>query len=63
MSLGTGIPLVNEKEAGGFLAKGGKGTPNLVMRVGAQLSESMAGGDIVKATPKGGLLLYSDQIC
>jgi hypothetical protein len=47
MSLGTGSPLVNEKEAGGFLAKGGKGLPNSVMRGGAQLSESMAGGDIV----------------
>jgi hypothetical protein len=32
MSLGTGSPLVNEKEAGGFLAKGDKGPPNSVMR-------------------------------
>ena len=43
MSLGTGSPLVNEKEAGVFLAKGCKVPPNSVMRVGAQLSESMAG--------------------
>jgi hypothetical protein len=35
MSLGTGSPLVNEKEAGVFLAKGCKVPPNSVMRVGA----------------------------
>ena len=49
MSLGTGSPLVNEKEVGVFLAKGCKVPPNSVMRVGAQLSESMAGEYIVKA--------------
>ena len=57
MSLGTGSPLVNEKEAGVFLAKGCKVPPNSVMRVGAQLSESMAGEYIVKATTKGELLI------
>jgi hypothetical protein len=53
MSLGTGSPLVNEKEAGVFLAKGCKVPPNSIMRVGAQLSESMAGEYIVKAATKG----------
>ena len=57
MSLGTGSPLVNEKEAGVFLAKGCKVPPNSVMRVGAQLSESMAGEYIVKAATKGELLI------
>jgi hypothetical protein len=57
MSLGTGSPLVNEKEAGVFLAKGCKVPPNSVMRVGAQLSEFMAGEYIVKATTKGELLI------
>ena len=47
MSLGTGSPLVNEKETGVFL----------VMRVGAQLSESMAGECIVKAATKGEILI------
>jgi hypothetical protein len=55
--LGTGSPLVNEKEAGVFLAKGCKVSPNSVMRVGAQLSESMAGEYIVKAATKGELLI------
>ena len=57
MSLGIGSPVVNEKEAGVFLAKGCKVPPNLVMRVGAQLSESMAGEYIVKAATKGELLI------
>jgi hypothetical protein len=57
MSLGTGSPLVNEKEAGVFLAKGCKVLPNSVMRVGAQLSESMAGEYIVKAATKGEILI------
>ena len=57
MRLGTGSPLVNEKEAGVFLAKGCKVPPNSVMRVGAQLSESMAGEYIVKAATKGELLI------
>jgi hypothetical protein len=35
MSLGTGSPLVNEKETGVFLVKGCKVPPNSVMRVGA----------------------------
>ena len=34
MSLGTGSPLVNEKETGVFLVKGCKVPPNSVMRVG-----------------------------
>ena len=53
ISLGTGSPLVNEKETGVFLVKGCKVPPNSVMRVGAQLSESMAGEYIVKAATKG----------
>ena len=57
MSVGTGSPLVNEKEAGVFLAKGCKVPPNSVMRVGTQLSESMAGVYIVKAATKGELLI------
>ena len=57
MSLGTGSPLVNEKETGVFLAKGCKVPPNSVMRVGAQLSESMAGKYIVKADTKGEILI------
>ena len=57
MRLGTGSPLVNEKEAGVFLAKGCNVPPNSVMRVGAQLSESMAGEYIVKAATKGELLI------
>ena len=56
MSLGTGSPLVNEKETGVFLVKGCK-VPNSVMRVGAQLSESMAGECIVKAATKGEILI------
>ena len=55
MSLGTGSPLVNEKETGVFLVKGCKVPLNSVMRVGAQLSESMAGEYIVKAATKGEL--------
>ena len=43
MSVGTGSPLVNKKKTGVFLAKGCKVPPNSVMRVGALLSESMAG--------------------
>jgi hypothetical protein len=54
------VPLVNEKEAGVFLAKGCKVPPNSVMRVGAQLSESMAGEYIVKATTKGELLMFGN---
>jgi len=57
MSLGTGSPLVNKTEAGVFLAKGCKVPPNSVMRVGAQLSESMAREYIVKAATKGELLI------
>jgi hypothetical protein len=57
MSLGTGSPLVNEKETGVSLVKGCKVPPNSVMRVGAQLSESMAGEYIVKAATKGELLI------
>ena len=57
MSLGTGSPLVNEKETGVFLAKGCKVPPNSVMRVGAQMSESMAGEYIVKAATKGEILI------
>jgi hypothetical protein len=57
MSLGTGSPLVNEKETGVFLVKGCKVPPNSVMRVGAQLAESMAGEYIVKATTKGEILI------
>jgi hypothetical protein len=57
MSLGTGSPLVNEKETGVFLVKGCKVPPNSVMRVGAQLAESMAGEYIVKATTKGDILI------
>ena len=56
-TLGTGSPLVNEKETGVFLAKGCKVPPNSVMRVGAQMSESMAGEYIVKAATKGELLI------
>ena len=57
MSLGTGSPLVSEKETGVFLVKGCKVPPNSVMRVGAQLSESMAGEYIVKAATKGEILI------
>ena len=57
MSLGTGSPLVNEKETGVFLVKGCKVPPYSVMRVGAQLSESMAGECIVKAATKGEILI------
>jgi hypothetical protein len=57
MSLGTGSPLVNEKEVGVFLTKGCKVPPNSDMRVGAQLSESMAGEYIVKAATKGELVI------
>ena len=57
MSLGTGSPLVNEKETGVFLVKGCKVPPNSVMRVGAQLSESMAGEYMVKAATKGEMLI------
>jgi hypothetical protein len=57
MSLGTGIPLVSEKETGVSLVKGCKVPPNLVMRVGAQLSESLAGKYIVKAATKGEILI------
>jgi hypothetical protein len=57
MSLGTGSPLFNEKETGVFLVKGCKVPPNSVMRVGAQLTESMAGEYIVKATTKGEILI------
>ena len=56
-SLGTGSPLVNEKETGVFLVKGCKVPPNSVMRVGAQLSESMAGEYIVKAATKREILI------
>jgi hypothetical protein len=56
MSLGTGSPLVNE-ETGVFLVKGCKVPPNSVMRVGAQLSESLAGEYIVKAATKGEILI------
>jgi hypothetical protein len=56
MSLGTGSPLVNE-ETEVFLVKGCKVPPNSVMRVGAQLSESMAGECIVKAATKGEILI------
>jgi hypothetical protein len=57
MSLGTGSPLVNEKETEVFLVKGCKVPPNSVMSVGAQLSESMAGEYIVKAATKGEILI------
>jgi hypothetical protein len=57
MSLGTGSPLVNEKETGVSLVKGCKVPPNSVMRVGAQLSESLAGEYIVKAATKGEILI------
>ena len=40
-----------------FPAKGCKVPPNSVMRVGAQLSESMAGEYIVKAATKGEILI------
>jgi hypothetical protein len=55
--MGTGSPLVNEKETGVFLAKGCKVPPNSVMRVGSQLSESMAGEYIVKAATNGEILI------
>jgi hypothetical protein len=63
ISLGTGSPLVNEKETGVFLAKECKVPPNSVMRVGAQLSESMANTPllhrpILPPFP----ILHSDQI-
>ena len=43
MSLGTGSPLVNEKETGVFLAKGCKVPPNSVMRVGVYSKGSHQG--------------------
>ena len=57
MRLGTGSPLVNKKETGVSLVKGCQIPPNSVMRVGAQLSESMTGEYIVKAATKGEILL------
>jgi hypothetical protein len=57
MSLGAGSPLVNEKETGVSLVKGCKVPPNSVMRVGAQLSESLGGEYIVKAATKGEILI------
>jgi hypothetical protein len=57
MSLGAGSPLVNEKETGVSLVKGCKVPPNSVMRVGAQLSETMGGEYIVKAATKGEILI------
>jgi hypothetical protein len=57
MSLGAGSPLVNEKEMGGSLVKGCKIPPNSVMRVGAQLSETLGGEYIVKAATKGEILI------
>ena len=57
MSIGTGSHLVNEKETGVFLVKGCQVPPNSVMRVGTQLSESMAGEYIVKAATKGEILI------
>ena len=57
MSLGAGSPLVNEKETGVSLVKGCKVHPNSVMRVGAQLSETLGGEYIVKAATKGEILI------
>ena len=57
MSLGAGSPLVNEKERGVSLVKGCKVPPNSVMRVGAQLSESLGGEYIVKAATNGEILI------
>jgi predicted aspartyl protease len=57
MSLGAGRPLVNEKETGVSLVKGCKVPPNSVMRVEAQLSETLGGEYIVKAATKGEILI------
>jgi hypothetical protein len=57
MSLVAGSPLVNEKETGVSLVKGCKVPPNSVMRVGAQLSETLGGEYIVKAATKGEILI------
>jgi hypothetical protein len=57
MSLGAGSPLVNEKERGVSLVKECKVPPNSVMRVGAQLSESLGGEYIVKAATNGEILI------
>ena len=57
MSLGAGSPLVNEKETGVSLVRGCKVPPNSVMRVGAQLSETLGGEYIAKAATKGEVLI------
>ena len=57
MSLGAGSPLVNEKETGVSLVKGCKVPPNSVMRVRAQLSETLRGEYIIKAATKGEILI------
>jgi hypothetical protein len=53
MSWGAGSPLVNEKETGVSLIRGCRVPPNSVMRVGAQLSETLGGGYIVKCSHQG----------
>ena len=57
MSWGAGSPLVNEKETGVSLVMGCRVTPNSVMRVGAQLSETLGGNYIVKAATRGEILI------
>ena len=57
MSWGAGIPVVSEKETGVSLFRGCRISPNSVMRVGAQLSESLEGDYIVRATTRGEILI------
>ena len=57
MSWGADSPIVSEKEVGVSLVRGCRVPPNSVMRVGAQLSESMGKDYIVRATTRGEILI------
>ena len=57
MSWGAGSPLVNEKETGVSLVRGCMVSPNSVMRVEAQLSETLGGEYIMKAATKWDILI------
>ena len=57
MSWGARSPLVNEKETGVYLVRGCMVSPNSVMRVEAQLSETLGWEYIMKAATKGEILI------
>ena len=57
MSWGARSPLVNEKETGVSLVRGCMVSPNSVMRVEAQLSETLGWEYFVKAATKGEMLI------